>query len=270
MHNPIVSVVMAEYNTYPPHLEQAIKSMLNQTFQDFELIIVDDGGRNDLGALLARFDDPRLRVLSNGTNKGLVYSLNVAIRSARSDNIVRMDTDDIAAPNRIEKLHEFMSAHPEYTVAASRAVEFSNERRTGRILGTSGEKKARQLMRGDAPIHPAVIFRRQAIIEAGMYEDFHRAEDLALWCKLVATGKRIYVLDEVLLHYRVNPSDYRKRTLRNRLGEIKARLTYYPQLGAKPHDYLFIAKPALVGLLPIRLAIVLRNLFVLGSKVKIT
>lgn len=266
MNNPRVSVIMAEFNTAPHHLEQSIKSIVEQTFDDFELVIVDDGGCNDVTSIVAGFNDRRLRVIENGGNKGFVFSLNAAILAAKADYIVRMDTDDISAPDRIEKLYSFLVSNTQYAVAASLAVEFSDARGTGRVLGTPGEKSAKQLMRGDAPIHPSVIFRRQDVVDVGLYDDYHRAEDLALWCKLVIAGKRIHVLDDILLDYRVNPSDFKKRSLRNRHGEIRARLKYYPMLGGSAYDYLFIAKSILAGLLPVNVVIAIRNRFVLGQK----
>jgi glycosyltransferase EpsE len=264
--NPAISVIMAEFNTDPGHLEASVRSITTQTFDDFELIIVDDGGRNDLEELKARIGDSRIRIIHNGENRGFVYSLNLAIQAARAPLIVRMDTDDIAMNDRIEKLYKFMCDHPEFTVAASLAIEFSNETGNGHILGKPGEKGPKQLMHGDAPIHPAVIYRRSDVISEGMYDNYHRAEDLALWCKLVVAGKRIFVMDEILLNYRVNPGDFRKRTLKNRSGEIKARLHYYPALGASPFDYFHICRSIVAGILPTKLVISLRNLFVLGPK----
>ncbi len=266
MSPPAVSIVMAEFNTDPIHLAQSIQSMLDQTLQDFELLIVDDGGCNDLQGIASTFGDPRIRILHNDGNRGLVHSLNSAVHSARSEYIARMDTDDIAARDRLEKLYRFMLAHPEFTVIGSLAVEFSNKNRLGRLLGSAGEKGASNLMRGDVPIHPSVMFRRSEIIAAGLYDDHHRAEDLALWCKLHLAQKRIYVLDEVLLNYRVNPADYQKRRLRNRMGEIKVRLAYYPRLGAGLVDYLYIAKSVIAGALPASLMIFLRSRLVLGPK----
>lgn len=266
MSPPAVSVVMAEYNTDPVHLVQSIQSMLDQTMQDFELLIVDDGGSNDLQAIAASFGDARIRILHNDGNRGLVHSLNSAVQSARSEYIARMDTDDIAARDRLERLYDFMVARPEFTVVGSLAIEFSDEEKAGRLLGSAGEKSASNLMRGDVPIHPSVMFRRSEIIAAGLYEDHHRAEDLALWCKLNLARKRIYILDEVLLNYRVTPADYRKRRLRNRMGEIKVRLAYYPRLGAGFIDYLHILKSVVAGSLPAFLVIFLRSRLILGPK----
>jgi glycosyltransferase involved in cell wall biosynthesis len=257
---------MAEYNTDEVCLRESIESILNQTFKDFEFIIVDDGTSNNLEAIIADFDDERIRLLKNPSNRGFVYSLNNAIKNARGDYIVRMDTDDRALPERLQRIYHFIAQHPEYDVVGSRAVEFSGSGNgKGSVLGRSGEKTRRNIMRGDTMVHPTVIFRRKAIVDAGLYDTFHRAEDLALWCKLLMRGSRLYVMNDILLEYRVTDQDYKKRVLKNRRGEIRARLHYYPKLRANPIDYLFIVKSIIAGVLPRRLVIIYRKRFVLTT-----
>ena len=100
-----VSVVMSEYNTKREYLCTAIESILNQTFKDFEFIIVDDCGENNLDEIIEKYNDKRIKIIKNDKNRGLVYSLNHGIKEAKGEYIVRMDTDDIANKKRIEKLY---------------------------------------------------------------------------------------------------------------------------------------------------------------------
>lgn len=260
-----VSVIMADYNTKEQDLRDAIASILNQTYSNFEFIIIDDGSANDLEKIAQDFRDKRIKVIKNPGNKGFVYSLNNAIKHSIGKYIVRMDTDDRALPTRIEHLLKFIQQHSEYAVVGSRAVEFSDGE-SGKILGMPGEKTKKSIMRGDTLVHPSTMFRREAIVESGCYDNFHRAEDLGLWCKLLVKGYRLYVLDEVLLEYRVNPEDYRKRQLRNRRGELQVRLMYYPKMNASLLDYLFIGKGVIAGLLSPRFVRAYRNKFVLKDK----
>lgn len=259
-----ISVVMAEYNTNIKDLKMSIRSILDQSFQNFEFIIVDDHGNNDLLKIVTDFRDNRIKVIKNNKNMGLVYSLNTGIRQAEGRFIVRMDTDDIALPNRIEKLYFFILAHPEYDVVSSRAIEFSGDNDFG-VLGKSGEKDKKAIMRDNTLIHPSVIFRKAAVANVGFYDDYVRSEDLGLWCKLLINGSRLYTIDDILLKYRVNPSDYSKRTLKNRKGQIKVRFNYYPKMGASLVDYLFILKSIIAGILPIRFVLYYRNKFVLNK-----
>ncbi len=257
-----VSVIMSEYNTDKTYLRTAIQSILDQTFKDFEFIIVDDRGKNDLAKVVKNFNDDRIRIIKNQKNMGLVYSLNKAVRLAKGEYLVRMDTDDIALPDRIEKTYEFMLAHPEYDVVGSCAVEFSGKKDLG-ILGKPGEKSKKSIMRGDVPVHPAVIMKKESVVSVSNYDNYQRAEDLALWCKLLLNKKRIFVLDDVLLLYRVNKDDYAKRTLKNRKDELKARITFYPKMGANLVDYLYIAKSIIAGIMPVKLVQICRSRFVL-------
>lgn len=265
MKEPTVSIVMSEYNTPVSDLKVAIQSMLVQTYKDFEFIIVDDGTANDLKSIVNEFNDSRVKILKNPMNMGFVHSLNNAIKYAKGKYIVRMDTDDIALPDRIEKLYSFITTHPEYAVVGSRAVEFSGKKENG-VLGKSGEKTRKSIIKGDSLVHPSIIMEKSAIESVGYYKDFNRAEDLALWCELLLDGSRLYVIDDILLRYRVNPNDYRKRKLSNRKGEIKARLHYYPKLGASPIDYLYIIKSIIAGIMPVQFVQNYRNKFVLGEK----
>lgn len=259
---PRVSVIMAEYNTNPQYFKEAVDSVLKQTYKNFEFIIVDDSGANRVEKLLDGYSDSRIRIIKNPGNKGFVYALNNGIKNAKNDYIIRMDTDDIATPDRFEIIINYAVEHPEYAVVSSRAVEFSGEEEFGTI-GTKGEKTKKEVMRGDAPVHAAAIMRKKEIEDIGLYRDnYLRAEDLALWCSLLIAGKRLYMLDDVLYKYRINPQDYQKRTLCRRGGEIKARLHYYPKMDAGIVEYFRIVKSIVAGLLPAKAVRLYRNKFV--------
>ena len=98
---PTTTVLMAVHNA-APFLEDAVASVFNQTFVDFEFLVVDDGSTDNTGAMLAQLTDPRLRVISLENNVGLVAALNVGIEEARGDLIARMDGDDVCEPRRLE------------------------------------------------------------------------------------------------------------------------------------------------------------------------
>jgi len=247
--NPSVSVLMAEYNTPLEHLEKALGALLRQTFSHFEIVLVDDGGCNDLSALVSRLGDPRLRVVGDGVNRGFVAALNLGLSVIESDYVVRADTDDWVEDNFLIRLVESAVANPEFSVISARGEEVSEDM-APIALGTPGEKSAHDVMRGSTPFHPATIIRREALLEVGGYPDYHRAEDLALWCELLLAGHRLLVIDDILCHYRVERDDYKKRRIINRRGEIRARLHYYPMLGAGPVDYLRVLKSIISGLLP--------------------
>lgn len=255
---------MSEYNTPPDYLRASIESILSQTFKDIEIIIVDDCGKNDLDSITEEYKDKRIRVIKNNKNIGLVESLNKAIAVSKADILARMDTDDIADENRLEEQYNFMINHEEYSVVGTLANEFSKNSTTG-VLGKPGEKTAKSLAYGDSIIHPSVMMRKKDIQSVGGYKNYKRAEDLSLWFELVMKGFRLFVIDRVLLNYRVNEEDYSKRKFKTRGGEIKARLHYYHLTKAPVLAYLVIIKSIVSSILPTRIVAFFRRKIILKS-----
>lgn len=262
MSKPKISVIMSEYNTPPDYLRASIESILNQTFKDIEIIIVDDCGRNDLSSIVKEYKDKRIRIIKNDENIGLVKSLNKAIAVSKADILARMDTDDVADENRLEEQYNFMINHEEYSVVGTLANEFSKNNTTG-VLGKPGEKTAKSLAYGDSIIHPSVMMRKKDIQSVGGYKNYKRAEDLSLWFELAMKGFRLFVIDRVLLNYRVNEEDYSKRKFKTRRGEIKARLHYYHLTKAPVLAYLVIIKSIVSSILPTRIVAFLRRKIIL-------
>ena len=262
MSKPKISVIMSEYNTPPDYLRASIESILSQTFKDIEIIIVDDCGKNDLDSITEEYKDKRIRVIKNNKNIGLVESLNKAITASKADILARMDTDDIADENRLEKQYNFMIDHDEYSVVGTLANEFSKNSTMG-VLGKPGEKTAKSLAYGDSIIHPSVMMRKKDIQSVGGYKNYKRAEDLSLWFELVMKGFRLFVIDRVLLNYRVNEEDYSKRKFKTRGGEIKARLHYYHLTKAPVLAYLVIIKSIVSSILPTRIVAFFRRKIIL-------
>jgi glycosyltransferase involved in cell wall biosynthesis len=240
---------MAEYNTDADLLRTAIASILQQSEERFELLIVDDGGENDVAAIAGEFQDERIRVIGYGENRGFVAALNFGWPQARGRFLARMDTDDTVEPTYLRTIYSFLETHPEYAVASGQAVEFSADG-PSLVHGRPGEVTPRSLMRGGAPIHAASMMRTDALAAVGGYPEYRRAEDLALWCEMLLAGHRMYIVPEVVYHYRVEAADFAKRRLRHRGDEIRVRLHYYPKLGAGPTEYLRVVKSVASGLLP--------------------
>ena len=113
---PLVSVIMAEYNTNEKLLKESIESILNQTYKNFEFIIVDDCGTNNVKKITEEYNDKRIKVLKNKKNSGLVFSLNKAINMCEGKYIARMDTDDYSYPKRLEKQVTFIEKNKEFII----------------------------------------------------------------------------------------------------------------------------------------------------------
>ena len=115
---PVVSVIMPVFNG-EAHLKEAIESILTQTFDDFELIIVNDGSKDRSGEIIRSFTDKRIRYMENDQNRGLIYSLNRAIDTAVGRYIARMDADDVCFPDRLEVQKKWLERNPCTSVVAS-------------------------------------------------------------------------------------------------------------------------------------------------------
>ena len=204
---PPVSVLMPVYNG-EPYVGAAVWSILDQTFPDFELLVIDDGSRDDslqtLSALARR--DARLRLVSR-ENRGLVATLNELIAMARGRYVARMDADDLSQPARLARQVAFMDANPAIVALGSRAVFIDSDGLpiTEFIDHLTHEQIERALLRPVIGIlHPTVMMRRDALVAAGGYRaDFPHVEDLDLFLRLGEAG-RLENLPDVLLQYRVH------------------------------------------------------------------
>lgn len=256
---PAISVIISEYNTPIEYFNQAIESMLIQTFTDYEIIFIDDSKDQHLEKYLEKYEDSRIKIIKNGRNLGFVPSLNKAIDLAQADYLIRMDTDDICMPTRFESLYNEIQKFPEYSVIGSSIIEFDE---TGKYIERINdcEHDFNAVINRNVPVHPTTIMRKGDIVSVGKYKNYNRAEDFVLWSELLINGFRIKSIPEILLKYRVSESDLDKRKLKFRKDEIRARLKYYRKMGASPLQMLSISKSILAGILPNRVMYYYHNI----------
>lgn len=248
-----VSVIMAEYNTDVELLKESIQSILNQTFTNFELIIIDDCGKNNVNEIVESFHDPRIKVYKNEKNSGLIYSLNKAIEKAEGQYLVRMDTDDYAYPNRIESQYQFIKKHPQYTVVGMQCEFYDGQQIYG-VSKKEGEVTRKDLLMGVPLIHPSVIMKKEAIEKVGKYPNYLRCEDYALWLELYAQGYKFYVLPEIGIRYTIRLNDYKKRSLKTRKGLFQVIKTKYKKLNPPLYILAYIyLKNIIAGVMPANL-----------------
>lgn len=143
MNNNKVTVLMAEHNTKEEELRSSIESILNQTYENFELLIIDDCSNKKSTEIIKSYKDSRIKLIHNEENLGLAESLNKGINLINTEYIIRMDTDDIAKKNRIEKQMNFVNKHPEYSIVSGNA-NFFNENGIYRTTNISGEIRKRR------------------------------------------------------------------------------------------------------------------------------
>lgn len=232
-NTPLVSVVMSVYNEPEDWMSATIDSILNQTFTDFEFIIVNDyPERPDNSRILNKYkkNDSRVVILENIHNSGLIKSLNKGFSESRGKYIARMDADDIAKPQRIEKQVSYMETHPECIVCGTEIMPFKN----GHNLWFLKKRYKyddvsikRMLLQTSCFAHPTVMIRRDILVKTGIRynEDYKHAEDYKFWIDLSKYGV-YHNIDERLLFYRISPtqvtsSKSNKKIIADILGKCK-------------------------------------------------
>jgi len=227
---PLVTVLMSVYNGQR-FLGEAIESILAQSLQDFEFIIIDDASTDDSRVVAQSYHDQRIKILTNPENMRLAASLNRGIHLARGKYIARMDADDISLPQRLEKQAAYMENHPEIGVSGTWLECFGDmggvwDYPTDPAIIRTGLLFQNQLG------HPTVIMRRDLILRHGLFydPDYIEAEDYKLWARC-ARHFLLGNLGEVLLMYRWHESQasrahamlqqkYHGMVCRNELGQL--------------------------------------------------
>ncbi len=229
MVEPVVSVVMSVYNG-EHFLREAVESILDQSFLDFEFIIVDDGSTDCSASILDSYKktDPRIRIYQQ-ENSGLIESLNRGCKLSRGKYIARMDADDIAIRTRLMRQVDFMEKHPEVGVVGG-AVELINP--IGKFIGSSAkpieDREIRSaLLRGECPLtHPTVLIQKDILVSVGGYRKLLvDAEDYDLWLR-IAERSQLANLKAVVLKYRRHPRQVSVRMFRQQaLSNLVARMS---------------------------------------------
>lgn len=208
--SPLISVAMPVYNAQR-FLAEAMESLLAQTLAAFEVVTINDGSTDASGQILENFAkrDPRVRVITT-PNGGVAKALNRCIDEARGKYLARMDADDVAMPDRFEKQAAYLDAHAECVCVGGQVMVIEPFGSPLHVAehALDHETIDRELMngRGWAMVHPAVMMRRQAVIDAGKYRlQYNHSEDLDLFLRLAERGKMAN-LPDVVLRYRHHPS----------------------------------------------------------------
>lgn len=205
---PRVSVVMAVYNA-APFLEEAIVSILSQSWRDFELIVVDDASSDGSGAILDRQEDPRIRMIRHPINLGASLSRNDALAAARGEYVAIMDADDVCAPTRLERQVEYLDAHP--AVGLVGCAIYDNIDVNGAVLYTTflpadNESIQQALLQRWCFLHSSIMFRKHLYHAAGGYRPaFEPAEDHDFVMRILEHAQARN-LNEPLVTYRLNHS----------------------------------------------------------------
>lgn len=178
-----ISVIMSVYNG-ERYLREAIESILNQTYTDFEFIIVNDASTDGSLKIMQSYGDSRIKIINNEQNIGLTRSLNKAIRQAQGEFIVRQDADDISLPNRLEEQTGYFEQHPEVALLGT-SIDIIDE--NGEILGrrTILADPSKNFFRSGWFAHGSAMFKTDIVNELGGYNELFRyCQDYELWLRI--------------------------------------------------------------------------------------
>lgn len=205
MSKNLVSIILPVFNG-EKYIESAVRSILNQTHENIELIVINDGSTDATLDICSRLStiDKRI-VLISRDNQGLVKSLNEGISKAKGDYIARMDADDVSLPSRIEKQLKVITEDGVEFCFTSVDLIDEKDKQIGRVSYTVSKHvlKAKMLV-SCCFYHPTVMFSRKIIEELYYDESYYLAEDYELWSRLINKGYKATVIKSPLLKYRVH------------------------------------------------------------------
>lgn len=218
---PVVSILMPVYNG-KKYLAEAINSILEQSYTDFELLVLDDGSTDGSLELVRNIKDKRIRLIADGQNLQQPKRYNQGVQLARGKYIAIMHADDIALPERLRKQVNFLDSQPEYDIVGTKVCFFNEAGRYTRSTGVAKQGEYLQLYcLFNCPFfHPTLLFRKQVLEEHPYREDFTTAEDYELWSRILRWHKGAN-LNEILLHYRIHSSNNSRRKNKQQLENIK-------------------------------------------------
>lgn len=216
--NPYSVLISVYYKEKPEFLCRAIDSMFAQTAAPDEMVLVCDGALPpELNRVIRSFQKrygSRFRVLQLQTNMGLGNALHQGIHMCKNEWIARMDSDDIALPDRMEKQLAYVEKHPEVSVVGGQILEFVDD--PGNPVDIRSVPlempQIRETLRFKNPMnHVTTFFRKSAVLAVGNYEDYPGFEDYQLWARLLAQGFQLANLKDCLCRVRIGSAMYQRR-----------------------------------------------------------
>lgn len=223
MLHPKISVLMSVFNG-SCHFRTAVESILNQTFEDFELIIIDDGSREPVSNIIQDFGDDRITFITQ-ENIGLTRSLNRGLKLCRAEYVARMDADDICLPDRFKAQFEIISSSNALDLVGTFFEiidEYGHVIQKKKLIKNPIYRLWRLLFHNNYG-HGTIMFRKSTVIAAGMYDTkFVFAQDFDLWSR-ISQKNNTYMLPEYLYQYRVNAQG-EQASVKNYENQLRAAI----------------------------------------------
>lgn len=240
------SVLMSLYKKeHPEYLILALESMLNQTIEPDEVVLVEDGPLTEkLYEVIEKYKS-HLRIVVNEKNLGLGLALNEGLKACKNELVARMDTDDISKPDRCEKLLKRYEEKPELAIVGSHIDEFVGDPSniiSQRKVPTTSEAIYEYAKKRSAFNHPAVMYRKSAVLSEGGYGDLKRNQDVDLFGRMLFKGYKAENIDEALLWFRSSDElAARRKSWENTKSYIETIRKFWKMGYSSFTDYIVVA-----------------------------
>lgn len=230
MSNKKISIIMSAYNEKKEWLSEAIESILDQTYYNYEFIIIMDNPNNyELIELIEKYAkyDMRIKLYINKINRGLVYSLNKALSYATGDYIARMDADDISCKERLKSQVKFLENNTQIDLCATGVVimdEFGRDIYNSNIYGQTHKSAGKSLIYRNIFPHGSWMFRSKILNDLKGYNDVEQAEDYDFLFRLISKGYKVSVIPEYYFKYRLRENGisfknlYKQKLIMNKIS----------------------------------------------------
>ncbi|WP_346857501.1 glycosyltransferase [uncultured Draconibacterium sp.] len=251
---PIISVIMSVYNA-EKYLSESINSILNQTFKNFEFIIIDDKSSDKSVEIINSMasKDSRIKFIQNKVNQGLTINLNTAINIAKGKYIARMDADDISEVHRFEQQLDFLRENPHIDILGSfcKNINQNGEVISYREVPTDHLQITKILPSLNPIAHPTVIFKTDTLKAIGAYDEQYRtSQDYFLWFKAVGAHLHLHNIPSYLLYYRMDDNYKQRKSFSYRWNEIKIKLNGYKLIKHPWYKYYSLLVSIALAFLP--------------------
>lgn len=238
------------------YVQASLNSIIDQTYDDFEIILIDDNSQDKTLSIVKSFKDQRIKIIRNKRRRGVAGSLNIGLKYAKGEYIARMDSDDIARANRFKEQVRFLDTHPEVILVGS-WVNIINE--NGKIISekkqpVTYESVLENIMKYNPFIHSTVMFRKNILLSIGAYEnDLDGAEDYDLFLR-VAKKYPVCNIPKKLLSYRVHKGNITLSSMKRvERAALQARVRAITQYGYPIINVLYLIKPFFSYLIPAKI-----------------
>lgn len=251
-----VSFILPTHNAENT-IDRCINSIINQIYTDWEIICCDDCSTDGTLNKLYQWKekDSRITVLKNTKNSRAGFSRNRCFEVAKGEYLAQIDDDDYCAPNRLEEQVKFLDEHPEIGFVGTNAYLFDEHG----IWGTFNvvEKPEKEdFISNSCFVNPSIMLRKTAVDTVGGYrisKETRRSEDYDMFMRMYAAGIKGYNIQKQLVYYYRGEKSFPKCKYEFRVDEAKVRYKNFKELGLLPKSFLYVVKPLIVGLIPIKI-----------------